>query len=106
MRLTYDAPDPALRLADIERVEVLRGPQGALYGAGSMGGVVQMVSRAPDLDGVYGRVTAEAAVTAGGAPGDAVELMINAPILRDRLAVRVVGYDETVGATSMIRPSD
>lgn len=97
VRLTYDAPDPALRLADIERVEVLRGPQGALYGAGSMGGVVQMVSRAPDLNGVYGRVTAEGALTAGGAPGDAVELMINAPILRDRLAVRVVGYNETVG---------
>lgn len=36
-------------------------------------------------------------MTAGGAPGDAVELMINAAILRDRLAVRVVGYDETVG---------
>ena len=97
VRLTYDAPDPALRLADIERVEVLRGPQGALYGAGSMGGVVQVVSRAPDLAGFYGRATSEAALTTGGAPGGAVELMINAAIIRDRLAVRLVGYDETVG---------
>jgi iron complex outermembrane recepter protein len=97
VRLTYDAPDPALRLADIERVEVLRGPQGALYGAGSMGGVVQVVTRTPDLTGFYGRASAEAALTSGGASSDAVELMINAPVLDDRLAVRLVGYDETVG---------
>lgn len=97
VRLTYDAPDPALRLADIERVEVLRGPQGALYGAGSMGGVVQVVTRAPDPAGFYGRVTAEAAATSGGDPSHAAELMLNMPLLTDRLAVRLVGYDETVG---------
>ncbi|RZJ43376.1 MAG: TonB-dependent receptor, partial [Brevundimonas sp.] len=97
VRLTYDAPDPALRLADIERVEVLRGPQGALYGAGSMGGVVQVVTRAPDLSGVYGRVVVEGALTAGGSPGEAAELMVNLPLVRDRVAVRLVGYDETVG---------
>lgn len=97
VRLTYDAPDPALRLADIERVEVLRGPQGALYGAGSMGGVVQVVTRPPDPTGFYGRGTVEAAATSGGAPGHAAELMLNMPLLTDRLAVRLVGYDETVG---------
>ncbi|MBU3974956.1 MAG: TonB-dependent receptor [Alphaproteobacteria bacterium] len=97
VRLTYDAPDPALRLTDIERVEVLRGPQGALYGAGSMGGVVQVVTRAPDLTGFYGRATGEAALTSGGSPGATAELMINAPLFRDRLAVRLVGYDETIG---------
>lgn len=97
VRLTYDAPDPALRLADIERVEVLRGPQGALYGAGSMGGVVQVITRAPDLTGFYGRASAESARTSGGSFGNAVELMINAPVLSDRIAVRLVGYDETVG---------
>lgn len=97
VRLTYDAPDPALRLADIERVEVLRGPQGALYGAGSMGGVVQVVTRAPDPTGIYGRGTVEAAATEGGAPGHAAELMLNMPLLSDRLAVRLVGYDDAVG---------
>lgn len=97
VRLTYDAPDPALRLADIERIEVLRGPQGALYGAGSMGGVVQLVTRAPDPTGFYGRGTVEAAATSGGAPGHAAELMLNMPLLTDRVAVRLVGYDETVG---------
>lgn len=97
VRLTYDAPDPALRLADIERVEVLRGPQGALYGAGSMAGVVQVVARAPDLSGFYGRGLMEAGMTRGGASSHTAELMLNLPVLRDHLAVRAVGYDEVVG---------
>ncbi|KAK0340493.1 hypothetical protein LTR94_030282, partial [Friedmanniomyces endolithicus] len=49
-RLTYDAPDPDLRLVDLERVELLRGPQGTLYGAGSIGGVLKLVSREPELN--------------------------------------------------------
>lgn len=96
VRLTYDAPDPALRLADIGRVEVLRGPQGALYGAGSIGGVVQVVARQPDLSGFYGRVMTEAALSSGGSPGETVELVVNAPVIRDRVAVRLVGYDENI----------
>ena len=97
VRLTYDAPDPALRLADVERVEVLRGPQGALYGAGSMGGVVQVVTRAPDLTGFYGQARTEAALTSGGGAGHVGEVMVNLPLFQDRVAVRLVGYDETVG---------
>lgn len=97
VRLTYDAPDPALRLADLERLEVLRGPQGALYGAGSMGGVVQLVTRRPDATGFAGRVAVEGAATSSGAPGGAVEAMANLPLVVDRLAVRAVGYDERVG---------
>lgn len=97
VRLTYDAPDPALRLSDVERVEVLRGPQGALYGAGSMGGVIQVVSRAPDLSGFYGRGMVEVAQTRSGASGRTAELIMNLPIVPERLAVRAVGYDEIVG---------
>ncbi len=52
VRLTFDAPDPDLRLTDIESVEVLRGPQGALYGAGSLGGVVHIVAAPPGSSSV------------------------------------------------------
>ena len=51
-RLTYDAPDPDLRLIDIQRVELLRGPQGTLYGAGTIGGILKFVTRRPDLTAV------------------------------------------------------
>lgn len=97
VRLTYDAPDPALRLADIERVEVLRGPQGALYGSGSMAGVVQVVAQAPDVSGFYGRGMVEVGATRGGASSHTAELMVNLPLLEERLAVRAVGYDEVGG---------
>lgn len=96
-RLTYNAPDPDLRLVDIERVELLRGPQGSLYGAGSIGGILQVVTRAPDLRDRSGWISVEGSATAGGNPGAVVEGGVNMPLVADRLAVRLVGYRETAG---------
>jgi outer membrane receptor protein involved in Fe transport len=96
-RLTFNAPDPDLRLVDIARVEVLRGPQGTLYGAGSLGGVVHIVSAEPDAghrsvwaDATYG-------FTDGGAPSDAEDATINLPLIPDRAAARLVLYHEVNG---------
>ncbi|MEG8025552.1 hypothetical protein QP162_16280 [Sphingomonas aurantiaca] len=52
LRLSYNAPDPDLRLYDIASVEVLEGPQGTLYGAGSLGGIIRTVLNAPEMGAV------------------------------------------------------
>ncbi|MBI1197790.1 MAG: TonB-dependent receptor plug domain-containing protein [Phenylobacterium sp.] len=95
--VNYNAPDPDLRLVDVERVEVARGPQGALYGAGSLSGVYRIVTRKPDLNGFSAEVRASGAATQGGDPSYAIEGFINAPVLRDDLGLRLSAYQEVQG---------
>ena len=91
-RLTDDAPDPGLRLVDIDRVEIVRGPQGTLYGAGTLGGLVRVITNRPALDREQGKVTASTAATEQGAPSEGVDLMLNLPLVQDALALRAVAY--------------
>ncbi|ONF96980.1 TonB-dependent receptor domain-containing protein [Sphingomonas jeddahensis] len=81
---------PDVDLVDIDRIELLRGPQGTLYGAGSMGGTLRTIFNAADPGRVAGEATVEAGITTHGAPGYAVNAMGNVPVIRDRLAVRAV----------------
>ena len=97
VRINFDAPDPDLLLTDVEQVEVLRGPQGTLYGSGSIGGIYRIVTRKPDLEHVSGSVQVSGASTRSGSPSGSMEAMLNLPLAPDRLAVRVVGYDEILG---------
>jgi iron complex outermembrane receptor protein len=97
VRLTYNAPDPDLRLVDMAQVEVLRGPQGALYGAGSLGGVLHLATIQPDHRAFGGWVSATLAVTKGGAGSDAVEGAVNLPFLSGRGAGRIVAYRDDGG---------
>ncbi len=96
LRLIYSAPNPDLRLYDFERVELLEGPQGTLYGVGALGGVIRMAPKRAALD------TWEAAAWAGGgaAQDGAVSYnlagLLNAP-LGDVLAVRALGYYDQQG---------
>lgn len=96
-RLTYNAPDPDLRLTDVSRVEVLQGPQGALYGSGSMAGVVHIVTHQPSLTGYSGLISASGSGTDGGDPSGVVEGVLNLPIAPGVVAVRAVGYREHDG---------
>jgi iron complex outermembrane receptor protein len=95
--ITYNAPDPDLRLADVEDVEILRGPQGALYGGGSLSGVYRIVTRKPQFDETSASVDALVAGTQGGAPSTEIDAVYNAPLVEGRAAGRVVFYDDQEG---------
>src|SRR5436305_4564261 len=77
---------------DLERVEVLRGPQGTLFGAGSEGGTVRFITPKPSLTGlqIYGR--AELSDTQDGSPSYESGLAVGAPIVDDKLGFRVSGW--------------
>ena len=96
-RIADDAPAPELRLVDIERVEVLRGPQGSLYGAGSLTGLVRIITRKPVYDSFDASALASVSSTEGGGPSASMEAMLNLPLVENRLALRAVGYTESAG---------
>ncbi len=78
-------------LYDLQRVEVLRGPQGTLYGAGSMGGTVRLITAPPVLGKFEGSSQTELSYTQHGGVNVGQSGMINLPVVGDTLAVRLVG---------------
>ncbi|MFZ2996775.1 TonB-dependent receptor domain-containing protein [Sphingobium sp.] len=92
MRLNYAAPDPDLKLYDVGRVEVLEGPQGTLYGAGSLGGIIRIMPNAPNLAEWGGQASAGLSATQHGQPGGDLSATLNIPIVSEKIALRVVGY--------------
>lgn len=96
-RINFALPDPDLRLVDIDRVEVLRGPQGTLYGTGALGGIVRIVTNRPQLDQWGGGVALEGISLNHVDPGGALEAHINAPLAEGTLALRAVGYIDRSG---------
>ncbi|WP_315764916.1 TonB-dependent receptor [Sphingomonas sp. Y38-1Y] len=97
LRLSYNAPDPDLRLTDLAAVEVLEGPQGTLYGAGSLGGLIRLVPNAVDLNALTGTATLGTSATTHGRPSYDLQGVVNLPILGDRVALRVVGGHSVEG---------
>ena len=80
-----------LRTHDLERVEVLRGPQGTLYGGGSSGGTVRFITNRPDLTGFSAQADVSAYATKGGEGSYEVQGVVNIPVVEDRFALRVAG---------------
>jgi len=76
---------------DLARIEVLRGPQGTLYGASALGGVMKYVTNAPSTDAFEGRAEASAETVADGELGYGFTGVVNIPV-SDRVAVRASGY--------------
>lgn len=85
------------RLFDLERVEVLRGPQGTLYGAGSMGGAIRIMPALPDLDDFDAGLDATLSSTEHGEENYALNGMVNIPLVDDRAALRAVGFYHSEG---------
>ena len=95
--LTNFGGKPNLRLVDIDRVEVLRGPQGTLFGASALAGVVRVLPNAPNLQEFEGDVGVRGFTTAHSDDQSYhVEGMINLPLVTDKLALRVVGYQDDI----------
>ena len=92
IKLSYNAPDPDLQLYDLKRVEVLEGPQGTLYGAGSLGGILRLVPNPPDPANASAAFSGGLLATRHGEFGGDFSAMANLPIERDRLALRAVVY--------------
>jgi outer membrane receptor protein involved in Fe transport len=86
---------PDLDPADVERIEVLRGPQGTLYGAGALGGVIRFITIPPDTENYSGRLKVGGTSVDGGSNGFDVHGMVNLPLVKDKLAIRANVYDET-----------
>ena len=91
-RVTFNAPDPGLQLVDIDRIEVVRGPQGTLYGAGSIGGLIRIITNKPVLDRFQAFASGELATTESGGPTEATQAMVNIPLVTDKFGLRIVGY--------------
>ena len=84
-------------VADLDRIEILEGPQGTLFGAGAEAGVVRYITNKPKLDVTEAVVNGGAATTAHGAPSGNVDVTVNVPLVTDQLAVRGVIYKERRG---------
>ncbi len=87
------SPLPDIDPADLNRIEVLRGPQGTLYGASSLGGLINFVTVSPNPYHYSGRVEVGANSVQGGDSGYSVRGSVNVPIISDRVAVRLSGFD-------------
>jgi len=96
-RMTYNAPEPSFKLVDLATVEVLRGPQGTLYGSGALGGLYRLVTNKPDSTKFASAASAAYSLTKGGTPSNDVTAMVNLPVISNKLAVRAVAYNDENG---------
>jgi outer membrane receptor protein involved in Fe transport len=85
--ITFSDP----RVFDIERVEILRGPQGTLYGSGSVGGTVRIITKQPDFDNFEARIRGEVSTTKSGGENYQGDALVNIP-LSDKAAARISAY--------------
>ena len=86
-----------MALLDLNHIELLRGPQGTLYGAGAMGGVLKYVTNEPDTYELTGSVSLGASFTRGGAPSNTESAIVNVPLKEDMAGLRVSAFTDREG---------
>jgi iron complex outermembrane recepter protein len=84
-------------MADMERIEVLEGPQGTLFGGGAEAGAIRYITNKPKLNKTEGSAEASYGVTAGGDPSTAIQAMLNVPVIEGVFALRGVIYNDHRG---------
>jgi iron complex outermembrane recepter protein len=109
--MQFPARNIDLYMADLERIEILEGPQGTLFGGGAQAGAIRYLTNKPKLDTTTGEVSAGYGITAGGAANTALNAILNLPLLADTLAARAVifserqgGYIDNVASTISYQP--
>jgi iron complex outermembrane receptor protein len=95
--MQFPARNNDVYLVDMERVEVLEGPQGTLFGGGAEAGVVYYITNKPKLDAASGEFNAGYGTTAGGDQNSNLNAVLNVPLIPDTLAVRAVVFSDHQG---------
>jgi iron complex outermembrane recepter protein len=89
---------PQIAFWDAERIEVLRGPQGTLFGEGSMGGTIRLITNKPEATQFYGRLIGDWSKVADGGNGGTARVVLNVPLVSKELALRVsAGHEDILG---------
>ena len=86
-----------LRPYDMERVEILRGPQGTLYGDGSVGGTIRFITKKPQLESFSGKADITASFTENGDPSQKIQGAVNVPLINEELGLRIAATYENAG---------
>ncbi|MBM0107184.1 TonB-dependent receptor [Steroidobacter sp. S1-65] len=86
-----------VRPLDLERVEVLKGPQGTLYGQGSVAGAIRYITKSPDLSKLGGAIEAQESFISGGDSREVITGVLNAPIVTDKFGIRIAAQAQEGG---------
>jgi iron complex outermembrane receptor protein len=97
MSLSWQGVQPDLHLYDIERIEVLNGPQGTTFGAGSMAGAIRYITNKPDVNAFSGGIDFNGGHIQGGQQNWTYEAFLNAPIIEGVLGLRVSAFSDSHG---------
>jgi iron complex outermembrane receptor protein len=97
MSMNYYGTSPDLHLYDIERIEVLNGPQGTTFGAGAMSGALRFITNKPDPTAFSAGVDMDGGKIDGGTHNGVIEAYVNLPLIPDKTALRLSVYDDYHG---------